>query len=684
MECHAEEVSTAPLAPRLVTEQPMAASTTAATTTSAAETSGAFNSARQAAVFMFQQRTRNLTQLSEMEKQSTAMEAELQEVQSCVDNLRLCQASLAAAMEAEEQRSQMREESLQTVKGVIAQLGEEQQRYQKILKVADGATDALRQFIDDTCGAEARLTMLLSEAQQRTAGRSAVELRGLAGDVRRRAAIVTNHLDATRRSATLQSAAGLLPQLQEWVCGSFAHQPELSGALPLMKAIQTEVEGRVSATATVQGPEMEEDALPDPEATQMLQDLFNATEEGICAGAAEADLKGMAFIQQAVEAHRAELLLKQKEEEELIRQCNGAGICCSAILPREKMDTLQHRWASCLAEWQEWQKEYTVLAAGTRSLEEKETSIALLQESLSASHAQLAHLQAQPFESLEDVKKSEEKLQIQVTAVKNGLIKLQTQETSAATISTHFTELHAELDQLKKTIQEVKKDEAEREEARAEELQRLRTSVTTVASSLQEMEAEAKLRQESLATCWVRRDTLTASLQMLEQQLSREDEEVDWKACHLSLPNGLTSEADAAAPQSAAELHCPTSLNSDSPAVKCTMSLVSKVMEDATPFLRPLTDFLSKCSCIGEAADSLASSAVFHDGLVQLLQLLGWPADMPTDEVLGAAAEWGECRALQYLWTANGAAAAASTAHFQLVKEIKHEIALLKSELTAL
>ncbi|CBZ27377.1 conserved hypothetical protein [Leishmania mexicana MHOM/GT/2001/U1103] len=153
----------------------------------------AFDSVRQAAVVMFKQRTKDLTRLTQVETQCQAIEAELRQAQTCVTQLMAQQASLEALVEEEQQRTRQRESRLQELHSALLQLDEEQQTSGKLQRSAETAIGAATSFIRTFTNADGRLFQLLTMASARTAGRSALELQRLLGDIQQRLVAAEAH-----------------------------------------------------------------------------------------------------------------------------------------------------------------------------------------------------------------------------------------------------------------------------------------------------------------------------------------------------------------------------------------------------------------------------------------------------------------------------------------------------------
>ncbi|KPI88939.1 hypothetical protein ABL78_1984 [Leptomonas seymouri] len=151
----------------------------------------AFDSVRQAALVLFKQRTKDLTQLSSVEAQSQKIEAELQQAQVSLAQLSAQQASLEALVEEEQQRVRQREGRLTELHGALVQLDEEQRMYNKLQQSAEAAIGAATMFIGRFTGAECRLFQLLTMAKERAGGRNARELQVVVTQVEQRLADVT-------------------------------------------------------------------------------------------------------------------------------------------------------------------------------------------------------------------------------------------------------------------------------------------------------------------------------------------------------------------------------------------------------------------------------------------------------------------------------------------------------------
>lgn len=361
-----------------------------------------FDAMRTAAVSMFKQRTNDLTKLSTLQSQSVELEKEVGTLQSTIAQLHTLHADLDALFEQEEQRAREREAQLTQMHTALVQLDEEQRGFAKVEKSTVKVTVTMKRMLDRFAGCDARLSILLDQAQNTVAGRSANDFRGLASEVRRRTTLLRDRVQGIRKAApavasctSVGTGRELHQLLQEWVGGSWGKHKELAEVLRIMREVlrvfqseRTGVRPNDDTNLNCMPDFLSDNAFSDPAlaverlfgAATALVGAENAAERMADAGGSTADnaaclarftgpcgetepdpnavqtpVPSENLTAAVVAVYTSELDALQGCIDRVHQLSDGTGVCCDVLESGVPLQRLRDGWAAFVAMYAQWE-----------------------------------------------------------------------------------------------------------------------------------------------------------------------------------------------------------------------------------------------------------------------------------------------------------------------------------------
>ncbi|CCD14693.1 unnamed protein product, partial [Trypanosoma congolense IL3000] len=320
-----------------------------------------FEAMRHAALSMFKQRTKDLTMVSALTAETEQVEKQNAQVQSTIQKLHEQKSSLEAQIESEERRVKEWEAQLREVHGMLAQMKEDQSVFSGIQRSSERTVATVQQFVVQYTGEGGEFAQLLVRAQNVTRGRTPSEWRNAANDVRRREAVLLEHIKQMEKQHVI--AKGFMELMTQWSSGVWKQCPECESALHICEQL----------------------LLYDAEHDIKMQIASHLSWDAAATNAMDISMETTDTL---IEAAVHELDLIAGFVISMEGECESKGLCCS-IIPHDRVAAERERWLSVAQSRKLLQSEANEAEEEKRVSGEKLAESGLLSERVTTLNSQM-------------------------------------------------------------------------------------------------------------------------------------------------------------------------------------------------------------------------------------------------------------------------------------------------------
>ncbi|CAD2219935.1 hypothetical protein AGDE_08973 [Angomonas deanei] len=385
-----------------------------------------FNAMRTAALSMFQQRTKDLTRVSEMQQQAHDLEQEIECAQQTLSQLHTMCAKLDARVEEEERRTKERETHVKSVHTALFQLDEELKSYGRLKESTEHVGNVLHKFVHDTQSEESRFNQLLKEGMRVVGDRTPADFKNSAADLRRRTSLLKNYIHHLTSTGVVGEE--FLTNLQKWSTGNWRQFPELSTVIQRSEEILqcTADEGSIQLTSDY--PEVAQESL-----------LFTVSPQDSSSETTVTDLQKQ--VSSLVDRYLHELDHLCALKESLAAKCNELGIT-TTVLEEEPLGQLRKDWSEMIAAHNEWCELHEKLQQSQAERDEADSRVALLNSDISQLQSKSAELGDEITQLQETQTVLDDQVENYATATGKALFTLHKLKTSIHNVKQSIRKVH--------------------------------------------------------------------------------------------------------------------------------------------------------------------------------------------------------------------------------------------------